>query len=290
MLRPRRAGICNTDLEIVRGYMGYQGTLGHEVVGVVETGSDAWRGKRVVSEINFACGRCELCVRGLGRHCPSRTVMGILNQEGAFAERVAVPIANLHEVPDAVSDDEAVFAEPLAAAYEIAEQVHVAPGCEALVLGDGKLGMLIAQVLHRVGARVLAVGKHDEHLAILRERGIATVAFDAWDRTKRDLVVEATGSKAGFSLAVGATRPRGTLVLKTTVADRESLNLAPLVIDEITVVGSRCGPFEPALAALADGSVDVASMIQARMPLEDGVAALDRAGARGALKVVLELS
>lgn len=289
MVRPTLAGICNTDLEIVRGYMGYRGTLGHEVVGVVETGDERWRGKRVVSEINFACGRCELCRQGLGRHCPTRTVMGILDQEGAFAERVAVPVANLHEVPDGVADEAAVFAEPLAAAFEIAEQIPIVEGLEATVLGDGKLGMLIAQVLHHLGARVLAVGRHDDHLAILRDRGLATVRFDDWDRTKRDLVVEATGSKDGFSLAVAATRPRGTLVLKTTVADRDSLNLAPLVIDEITVVGSRCGPFPPALAALADGSIDVASMIEARLPLDEGVEALARAGQRGALKVLLDM-
>lgn len=289
IVRPLLAGICNTDLEIVRGYMGYQGTLGHEVVGVVESGDDRWRGKRVVSEINFACGACELCREGLGRHCPTRTVMGILDQEGAFAERVAVPVANLHEVPDGVAHDAAVFAEPLAAAFEIVEQIAIPSGREALVLGDGKLGMLIAQVLHDVGARVLAVGRHDDHLAILRERGIGTVLVDDWDRTKRDLVVDATGSKSGFELAVAATRPRGTLVLKTTVADRDSLNLAPIVIDEITVVGSRCGPFLPALAALAEGRVDVASLIEARYPLDDGVAALYRAGQRGARKVLLEM-
>ena len=289
MVRPRLAGICNTDLEIVRGYMGYRGTLGHEVVGIVEAGDDRWRGKRVVSEINFACGRCDLCREGLGRHCPTRTVMGILDQEGAFAERVAVPVANLHEVPGGVTDEEAVFAEPLAAAFEIAEQIAIPSGRQALVLGDGKLGMLIAQVLHHLGARVLAVGKHDDHLAILRERGIATVLFDDWDRTKRDLVVDATGSKEGFALAVAATRPRGTLVLKTTVADRDSSSLAPLVIDEITVVGSRCGPFPPALAALAEGRIDVTSMVDARYPLNEGVVALDRAGERGALKVLLEM-
>lgn len=289
ILRPSVAGICNTDLEIVRGYMGYTGILGHEMVGRVERGSDGWRDKRVVSEINFACGRCARCREGLGRHCPNRSVMGILGQPGVFAEQVAVPEANLHEVPDGVSDEEAVFAEPLAAAFEIPEQVHIKPGLEALVLGDGKLGMLIAQVLHQVGARVLAVGKHDEHLAILRERGIRTTLLDDWDRTERDLVVEATGSKSGFEMAVAATRPRGTLVLKTTVADRGGIDLAPLVIDEITVVGSRCGPFAPALAALADGSIDVKSMIQARMPLDEGVTALEIAAERGALKVLLAI-
>jgi threonine dehydrogenase-like Zn-dependent dehydrogenase len=287
LLRPLRAGICNTDLEIVRGYMGFVGTLGHEVVGVVEQGPAAWLGKRVTSEINYACGRCAMCERELGRHCPTRTVMGILGQDGAFAERVVAPVANLHAVPDAVSDDQAAFAEPLAAAFEILEQVPIESGTEALVLGDGKLGLLIAQVLHHAGAQVLAVGKHDDNLAILERRGIATTRFTDWDRTRRDLVVDATGSRDGFALAVGATRPRGTLVLKTTVAERGAVDLAPLVIDEITVVGSRCGPFAPALAALADGAIDVTSMISAEMPLANGVDALERARQRGSLKVLL---
>jgi threonine dehydrogenase-like Zn-dependent dehydrogenase len=285
VVRTALAGICNTDLEIVKGYMGFSGTLGHELVGVVERGPEPWRGKRVVCEINFACGRCELCARGLGRHCPERTVMGIVNQDGAFADEVAVPIANLHEVPDSVRDDDAVFTEPLAAAFEILEQVPIGSGVEVVVLGDGKLGLLIAQVLHRAGARVLAVGKHDDRLAILRERGIGTVLFDAWDRTPRDVSVDATGTAAGFALALSATRPRGTLVLKSTVAEREPIDMAPLVIHEITLVGSRCGPFAPALAAIAEGAIAVEPLISARMPLSRGREALERA--RGALKVLL---
>ena len=217
MVRTTLAGVCNTDLEIVRGYMGFSGVLGHELVGVVEETN-----KRVACEINFACGRCDMCARALGRHCATRTVMGILGQDGAFAERVAVPRANLHEVPDAVNDERAVFIEPLAAAYEILEQV--APAQEALVLGDGKLGLLVAQVLQAAGARVTAVGKHDDHLAILRARGIATVLLDAWDRQKKPLVVDATGSRQGFSMAMAATAPRGTLVLKSTVADRGAVD------------------------------------------------------------------
>ncbi|MEZ4447623.1 MAG: alcohol dehydrogenase catalytic domain-containing protein [Polyangiaceae bacterium] len=289
LLAGRLAGICNTDLEIVRGYMGFTGTLGHELVGVVEEGPLEWRGKRVTSEINFACGRCEMCAAGLGRHCPNRSVMGILSQDGAFAERVAVPIANLHAIPDAVSDEEAVFVEPLAAAFEIAEQIPRLEGREALVLGDGKLGLLVAQVLHHHGARVLAVGKHDDHLALLADRGIATSLLADWDRTRRDLVVEATGSREGFELAMAATRPRGHLVLKSTVADRGPIDLAPLVIDEITVVGSRCGPFAPAIEALASGAIAVRPMIAARFGLEDAPTALAAAGERGALKVLLEL-
>jgi threonine dehydrogenase-like Zn-dependent dehydrogenase len=287
LVRPTVAGICNTDLEIVKGYMGFEGTLGHELVGTVERGPSAWVGKRVVSEINFACGQCDACARDLGRHCPKRTVLGILQQDGAFAEQVALPVANLHAVPDELSDEQAAFAEPLAAAFEVLEQIHVAPGCEAVVLGDGKLGLLVAQVLHAAGARVLAVGHHDEHLAMLRELGIRTVLEAAWDRTARDLVVEATGTVAGFRAALQATRPRGTLVLKSTVAAKEALDLAPLVIDEITVVGSRCGPFGPALTALAAGRVRVEPLVAARFGLDQGVEALGAAAERGTLKVLL---
>jgi threonine dehydrogenase-like Zn-dependent dehydrogenase len=288
LVRMIRAGICNTDLEIVRGYMGFQGVLGHELFGEVVAGPDAWRGKRVAAEINFACGGCAACAAGLGRHCPTRTVMGILGADGAFAELVRVPVANLHEVPDGVSADAAAFLEPLAAAFEILEQVHVRPGLACTVLGDGKLGLLAAQVLHQAGARVLAVGKHPEKLAILARRGIATVTRDAWTSAPVDLVVEATGTAKGFAAAIGATRPRGTLVLKSTVADGVTLDLAPIVINELTVVGSRCGSFAPAIRALETGSVDVASLISARFPLRDAADALRRAGASGVLKVLLE--
>ncbi|MGK3961241.1 alcohol dehydrogenase catalytic domain-containing protein [Sorangium sp. So ce118] len=299
----RCAGICNTDLEIVRGYMGFRGTLGHEFVGEVVDGPAAWRGRRVVGEINFACGHCSTCARGLGRHCPTRTVMGIVGADGALAERVAVPVANLHAVDDRVDDEEAVFTEPLAAAFAILEQVRVAPGTSALVLGDGKLGLLIAQVLQQAGARVLAVGKHEEKLALLRARGVATElirtaaagqgdgggapAAAAWDGEPAELVVEATGTAEGFARAVRATRPRGTLVLKSTVAGLSSVHLAELVVHEITVVGSRCGLFEPALRALEDRSVDVRSLVSARLPLERAEEALRAAAAPGALKVLV---
>lgn len=286
-LRPLVCGVCNTDLEIVRGYMGFAGTLGHEVVAEVLDGPR--RGQRVTCEINFACGRCPACAQGMGRHCPHRSVLGILNQDGVFAERMVAPPENLHPVPDALTSDRAVFVEPLAAAFEILEQVHVAPGTEALVLGDGKLGMLVAQVLRMAGAEGLVVGKHDDHLAMLRDRGIDTVRLDAWDRTARPLVVEATGTAAGFELAMAATRARGTLVLKSTVADRPAVDLAPLVIHEIRVVGSRCGPFAPAVAALADGRIDVTPMVAGRYALSDGVAALEHAGRRGTLKVLIEV-
>jgi threonine dehydrogenase-like Zn-dependent dehydrogenase len=288
LVRVSVAGICNTDLELVKGYMGFRGVLGHEFVGTVDAGPTEWRGQRVVGEINFGCGRCATCARGLPRHCPARRVMGILNADGAFAELVAVPIANLHRVPDSLDDAHAVFTEPLAAAFEILAQVHLEPAMECVVLGDGKLGLLVAQVLHQAGGRVLAVGKHPDKLAILRRRGIDTVTADRWDRAAAVLVVEATGSAAGFAAAVAATRPRGTLVLKSTVAEAAPLNLAPLVINEITVVGSRCGSFPPALRALETCSIDVTSLISAQRPLHAGVEALQLAATPGVLKVLLQ--
>lgn len=301
VIEVRCAGICNTDLEITKGYMGFRGTLGHEFVGEVVGGPAAWRGRRVVGEINFACGRCSTCARGLGRHCPARAVMGIAGADGALAERVAVPVANLHAVDDRVDDEEAVFTEPLAAAFAILEQVRVAPGTSALVFGDGKLGLLIAQVLHQAGARVLAVGKHEEKLALLRAQGIATELFrpaapvdtdaappqGAWAGEPAELVVEATGTAEGFMRAIRATRPRGTLVLKSTVAGLSSVHLAELVVHEITVVGSRCGLFDPALRALEGRTVDVRSLVSARLPLERAEEALRAAAAPGALKVLV---
>ncbi len=287
LVRMTHAGICNTDLEITRGYMGFTGVLGHEFVGVIESGPAHLTGKRAVAEINFACGVCAMCERRLGRHCPNRTVMGILGQDGAFAERVAVPVRNLHVVPDGVPDRSAVFTEPLAAAFEILEQIPNVENLETVLLGDGKLGLLIAMVLHRAGAKVLLVGKHPAHLDIAGACGIATTHLDAWDRTPRDLVVDATGSATGFAMAVAATRPRGTFVLKSTVADDTPASLAPLVINEVTVVGSRCGPFGPALAALADGTVDPRDMIVEDFALDEGVAAFEKAGTRGTLKVLL---
>ena len=287
VVRVHLAGVCNTDLALTKGYMNFRGVLGHEFVGTVAEGPAEWRGRRVVGEINFACRGCDVCRSGLSRHCPTRRVMGILNADGAFAEYVALPVANLHAVPDGVADDAAVFAEPLAAAFEILEQVRVERGTTCVVLGDGKLGLLAAQVLAQAGAQVLAVGKHEDKLAILRRRGIGAMDLAGWDRARADLVVEATGSIAGFALAAAAVRPRGTLVLKSTVAETAPLNLAPLVIDEITVIGSRCGPFAPALQALASGSVDVASLIAARYALADGVEALRAAARPGALKVLM---
>lgn len=282
------AGICRTDLELAKGYMGFRGVLGHEFVGTVVEGPTAWHGERVVGEINFGCGRCPRCAIGMRRHCPNRQVLGIHGADGAFAERVALPLLNLHLVPKDVPDEAAVFAEPLAAAFEILEQVHVDPQTDVLVLGDGKLGLLAAQVLYQTGASVCVVGKHPEKLAILKRLGIRTVTLDDWKGPPADLVIEATGTATGLVTAIAATRPRGTLVLKTTIAERHSLDLAPLVINEVTVIGSRCGDFRPALRALQRGSVDVRPLISHRTGLRDGLQALQKAAAPGVLKVLLE--
>jgi threonine dehydrogenase-like Zn-dependent dehydrogenase len=288
LVRVDLAGICNTDLEIVRGYMGFAGTLGHELVGRVVDGPREWLDQRVVAEINFACGACEACARGLGRHCPTRSVMGISNADGALAELVQIPIANLHRVPDALPDEAAVFAEPLAAAFEILEQVPVDRDTKALVLGDGKLGLLAAFVLAGAGARTTLVGHHEAKLAMARARGVETSIEEDFSRNGFDLVVEATGSAAGLARAIAATRPRGTLVLKSTVADRTSVDLAPIVIHELQIVGSRCGPFPPAIAALASRAIDVAPLITERFALKDGDRALVRAAESGVLKVLVD--
>jgi threonine dehydrogenase-like Zn-dependent dehydrogenase len=289
LVRVRLAGICATDLQIFQGYMGFQGVPGHEFVGEVQEGPAALVGQRVVGEINFACGHCAFCTQGLGRHCPTRQVMGILHADGSFAEYVRVPVANLHRVPDSVADEAAVFTEPLAAACEILAQITVQPTDDVVVLGDGKLGLLCAQVLHSTGARVQVVGKHPHKLAILRQLGIPTVELAAWQPHPADVVVEATGSTAGLQLAMETLRPRGTLVLKSTVAAAHALSLAPLVINEITVVGSRCGLFPPALHALEHQRVAVMPLIERIYPLSQGLAAVAHAARPGTLKVLLRM-
>lgn len=288
LVRVSLAGVCRTDLELVRGYLGFRGVLGHEFTGRVLDGPAEWRDQRVVGEINFSCGRCPTCARGLRRHCPERRVMGIHQADGAFAETVLVPVENLHRVPDGVPDERAVFTEPLAAAFEVLAQVEVPAGVPALVLGDGKLGLLLAQVLHDAGARVTAVGRHREKLAVLAARGIETAACAEFRGERVPLVVEATGTLSGFRRALELVEPRGTLVLKSTVAAREPLDLAPLVIHEVTVVGSRCGPFPPALEALAAGRIDVDSLVSERIPLAHAPLALEHAARPGALKILID--
>lgn len=286
LVRVRLAGICSTDLQILRGYMGFRGILGHEVVGEVVTGDASLAGRRVVAEINFACRRCADCRAGRERHCAARSVMGILDADGAFAELLRVPIANLHAVPDDVPDRHAVFAEPLAAAFRAAEQTAHLEGGRSLVIGAGKLGLLVAQVLAARGDVVAVVTRNARARAVVAELGLEPL--DARPAARSfDLVVEASGSADGLAEAVACVRPLGAIVLKTTVAARHDVDLAPLVINEVTVIGSRCGPFPPALAALRAESVRVEPLIDAELPLEDGIAALERAGRPGALKVLL---
>lgn len=300
LIRVQLAGICSTDLELTRGYKrGYRGVLGHEFVGeVVEAPTHpGWIGRRVVGEINVGCGECELCQRGLAKHCRDRSSLGIIHRDGAFADYLTLPIANLLPVPDAVGDEEAVFTEPLAAALQLLEQYPLRPRERVYVLGDGRLGLLVAQVLARVGVELVVLGRNDNKLKILADRGIATVRSDdplklaALVDRPADLVVEVTGSPAGFDLARRLVRPRGTLALKSTFAGGLlNFDISSLVVDEITLMGSRCGPFEPALRLLTERAIAVEPLIHARYNLNEGLAALQHAGQKGVLKVLIEVS
>lgn len=283
-VRVLRAGVCATDLALVRGYMGFRGVPGHEFVGVALEGEH--EGRRVVGDINAACGTCPTCRAGRERHCPRRTVLGILGRPGAFAEELTLPAANLHPVPDGVGTDEAAFVEPLAAAFEIPEQVDLAGVDRALVLGDGRLGLLCAQVLGLSVPTVRVSGRHPERGAL--PLGL-TWEEDPGAGGRWDLVVEATGDPDAVARALELVRPRGTLVLKTTAERPATLDLAPLVVDEITVVGSRCGPFAPALDALGRGTVRVTPLVSARFALADGAAAFESAGRPGVLKVLVDV-
>ena len=293
LVRVTLAGICATDLQILAGYMGFRGILGHEFVGRVSEGPPELIGQRVVGEINFACRRCATCAAGRPRHCPSRSVMGILGADGAFAELVRVPVVNLHPVPDAITDREAVFTEPLAAAFEAAQQTTPWAGGRTAVLGAGKLGLLVAQVLAIRGDRVTIVCRDDAALARIRQRlsaalGRAGIGLAAGGVAYGfDLVVEATGSGDGLARALALVRPEGAIVLKSTIAAAHSIDLAPAVIHEVSLIGSRCGPFPPALDALARHAVEVAPLIDAELPLTSGVDALARASAPAACKVLL---
>lgn len=289
LVRVQRAGICETDLQLIKGYMGFRGVLGHEFVGVAESGR--FQGRRVVGEINCACHACATCRSGLPSHCPNRTVLGILRHDGAFADVIAVPERNLHPVPDAVPTDIAVFTEPVAAAFQIPAQLAIGPRDRIIVLGDGRLGNLCAQVLAHHSNEVVVVGKHPAKLSLLAARGITTTLLgNPPEPRSADIVVDCTGSPTGLPTALGLVRPRGTVVLKTTVAGEQTMAYAPFVIDEVTLVGSRCGPFAPALTALEQGTVDVAPLIARTFALADGVDALRWAGEKGVLKVLLEVA
>lgn len=288
-VRVLRAGICETDLQLIRGYMGFQGVLGHEFVGVAEAGPYA--GRRVVSEINCSCWTCDTCRAGRPTHCPNRTVLGILDHDGAFADVISVPQRNLHVVPDSVPNDVAVFTEPLAAAFEIPAQLAIRRTDRIVVLGDGRLGNLCAQVLARTSDHVLVVGKHPEKLALVGMLGLSTTLLADLPRERlADVVVDCTGSESGLPTALQLVRPRGTVVLKTTVAGTQSLAWAPVVIDEVTLLGSRCGPFDTALAALEQGQVSVLPLISDRFDLSDGIDALEQARTKPVLKVLLDVA
>jgi threonine dehydrogenase-like Zn-dependent dehydrogenase len=287
LVRVLTAGVCETDLQLVRGYLGYSGVLGHEFVGVAESGPFA--GRRVAGEINCSCGACAMCARNLPTHCANRTVIGILRHDGAFADYLVVPQQNLHLIPDSIPDDVAVFVEPVAAAFQILAQVAVRRDDRVIVLGDGRLGNLCAQVLAAATSDLRVVGKHEPKLQLLRDLGIRTALLaDVTGDHSADIVVDCTGSDTGLPTALNLVRPRGTIVLKTTVAGTQTLAWAPFVIDEVTLIGSRCGPFPRAIEALARGEVDVRPLIQEKLPLERGVEALDLATRR--LKVLLEIN
>jgi threonine dehydrogenase-like Zn-dependent dehydrogenase len=307
LVRVRLAGICNTDVELLHGYYNFRGVPGHEFVGTVEqlrgaaaTEKKKWLGRRVCGEINISCralGRrpiCGFCRRGLKTHCARRTVLGIIHHAGAYSEYLTLPMENLHAVPDGVSDEQAVFVEPLAAACEILEQVDVRKFREAAVLGDGKLGQLIALVLRTAIPRVVMYGKHEQKLALARRAGIATkkVRGDASDLRRVQeqfrLVVEATGSPSGLALAQHLTEPRGTLVLKSTFHGTAPVETWPIVVKEITIVGSRCGPFAKAIGLLRSGEVDPTPLITHTFPLAEAPEALGFAQKSGIMKVLLK--
>ena len=289
LIKIRKAGICSTDLELVRGYYPYTGILGHEFVGeVVEADDAAWTGQRVVGEINVVCQRCEQCLNGRSTHCESRTVLGIVNRDGTFAEYTQLPIANLHRVPDSVPDEIAVFTEPLAAALEIQQQIQIKPTARVLLVGAGRLGQLIAQTLALTGCDLRVIARHAHQQSLLKARGIRVIAEEEIEPWRWDVVVEATGSPSGFALARKAIRPRGTLVMKSTYKGEVSVNFSSLVVDEINILGSRCGPFEPALRLMETRQVDPTVLIAEEFKLQDALKAFERAAETGVLKVLVE--
>ncbi len=291
----RVAGICRTDIELSRGYMDFEGVPGHEFVGTVrEASSRADRllvGARVTGEINLGCDECRQCAEGMARHCARRKVLGILGKNGAFAERLTLPASNLHVVPEGISDRQAVFIEPTAAAFEILEQIMVGPSQTALVLGDGKLGLIVAQVLATRGCPVTVGGRHEHKLVLARGWGMETFVIESCqERREFDLVVEATGSPSGLDAALRLVRPRGTVVMKSTCAGAVPFDAARAVVNELSLVGSRCGRFRPAIEALGSGAVKVDELIVEEFPLGRGEEAFRRAGERGVLKVLLRVS
>lgn len=292
LVRIKMAGICNTDYEITKGYMGYKGILGHEFVGVVESVNDEDKslvGKRVVGEINSGCGECEFCKKGLERHCPNRQTLGIWQKDGCFAEYQTLPLKCLLEVPDSISDEEATMTEPLAAACEILEQLHIRPDMRVLVLGDGKLGLNIALALNSSNIDITHVGKHQNKLLISKNQGVKVVELKNLEIKKEwDVVVEATGNINGFETALSLIKPRGVLVLKSTIASGKEFNFAPIVIDEITVLGSRCGQFKPAIRMLEQKKVDLKPLITNIFSVDDAIKAFEENKSKESIKVLLK--
>jgi threonine dehydrogenase-like Zn-dependent dehydrogenase len=292
LVRVLRAGVCNTDLELVKGYMNFKGVPGHEFVGVVAeaVGREELIGRRVAGEINAACGVCETCRANRPTHCPHRTTLGIDRRDGTFADYALLPFENLHPLPDSITDDQAVFIEPLAAACEILDQVNIRPTDRVAVIGDGKLGLLCAQVVALAGCDLIVVGHHADQLDVLTPRNIITTTDLASIRpASLDIVIEATGTPGGYEAARQLVRPRGTIVLKSTYHGAIAVNLTRVVVDEVTLIGSRCGPFPPAIRLLANHQIDVEPLIQARYSLDDGVAAFEHAAQKGKLKVIVEM-
>ncbi len=285
------AGICNTDIEICKGYMSFTGVLGHEFVGIVEDSEDKRLiGKRVVGEINCPCYECELCRAGKTNHCPNRTVLGIYQRNGVFAKYTTLPIRNLHIVPDSVPDEVAVFTEPVAACYRIPEQVRLKPTDVVVVLGDGKMGQLVSQVIMPMVSKLVCVGKHDEKMELLRNLGIEVYKFcEGSIPFRADVVIDVTGNPHALEFALNIVKPQGTIVLKSTVADYFKINLSKAVVDEINIIGSRCGPFPPAIKALAEGRVKVHQLISGIYSIADGLRAFEKAMDRENLKILIKL-
>jgi len=291
LIKIRKAGICSTDLELVKGYYPYSGILGHEFVGeVIDALNKNWIGARVVGEINATCGRCEACLNGRPTHCENRTVLGIVNRDGVFAEYTTLPLENLHRVPDSVPDEMAVFTEPVAAALEIQQQVQIRPTDRVLLVGAGRLGQLIAQTLALTGCNLRVLARHQNQKELLISRKVKVIAEDEIQPQRWDVVVEATGSSNGFEIARKAVRPRGILVMKSTYKGELNINFSSIVVDEITIIGSRCGPFEPALRLMESREVDPTPLIEAKYPLSQAVAAFERAARPAALKILIDLS
>ena len=295
LIKVKLVGICNTDYEITKGYMGYNGILGHEFVGVVEeiNGEDkSLLGKRVVGEINLGCKNCDYCAKGLERHCPNRQTLGIFNKDGCFADYVTLPLSNLLEVNEKINDETAVFVEPLAAALEILEQLHIKPYEKVCVLGDGKLGLITALALNASNVDVTLVGKHQNKLDIAKEQNVKTMLLENLkqeDNKSFDVVVEATGRVSGFETSLNLVKPRGVLVLKSTIATGKELNLAPIVIDEITVLGSRCGQFAPALRLMEKNVIDFSKLVSAKLSFDDAVLGFEKNKEKSTIKILLEM-